>query len=410
MADTGGTSYDVSIVRRGVIPSTRETWLGEQWLGHMTGFPSIDVRSIGAGGGSIAWVDEGGLLHVGPQSAGAEPGAVCYGRGGTEPTVTDACARARLPGPRLLPRRRDAPRRRGSGTRDRPRRRRAARPVDRRGRGGGHARGDREHGAAIEELTLNQGVDPRSAVLIGGGGAAGLNAVAIARRLGMPQVVIPETGATLSAVGGLLSDLSAEFATTFVTSSQRFDYDAAGKVLAGLVSQCEAFAARAGNGSGPVSAQRRLSAEMRYPSEVWELEVPLRHERIEGPDDVEAMRQDLHAARNDVYGTHDPHAPAQIVAWRARVSCSLRTGELGRPRWVRGSDGQPERDAYFEGLGRTSVPVRYFESLAAGETVAGPVLVESPVTTVVVDPGASVERTEHGSLLITPGRPNEERT
>ena len=261
----------------------------------------------------------------------------------------------------------------------------------------------------IEELSLNQGVDPRSAVLIGGGGAAGLNAVAIARRLNMSKIVIPETGATLSAVGGLLSDLSAEFATTFVTSSQRFDYNTAGHVLAGLVSQCEAFAARAGNGSGAVRASRRLSAEMRYPSEVWELEVPLRQERIEGPADVEAMRQDLHAARHDVYGTHDPNAPAHIVAWRARVSCRLRSGELGRPLWTRGADGQAERDAYFEGLGRTSVPVRYFESLPSGEQVPGPVLVESPVTTVVVDPDASVERTERGSLLITPWRHNEER-
>ena len=90
VADTGGTSYDVSVVRRGRIPWTRETWLGRPFRGHMTGFPSVDVKSIGAGGGSIAWVDEGGLLHVGPQSAGADPGPVAYGKGGREPTVTDA--------------------------------------------------------------------------------------------------------------------------------------------------------------------------------------------------------------------------------------------------------------------------------------------------------------------------------
>jgi len=82
VADAGGTSYDVSLVRKGRIPWTRETWLGEEFAGHITGFPSIDVRSIGAGGGSIAWVDSGGLLHVGPESAGADPGPACYGRGG----------------------------------------------------------------------------------------------------------------------------------------------------------------------------------------------------------------------------------------------------------------------------------------------------------------------------------------
>jgi N-methylhydantoinase A len=90
IADTGGTTYDVSLVRRGRIPWTRETWIGEPYRGHMTGFPSVDVKSIGAGGGSIAWVDEGGMLHVGPQSAGAVPGPACYGQGGDKPTVTDA--------------------------------------------------------------------------------------------------------------------------------------------------------------------------------------------------------------------------------------------------------------------------------------------------------------------------------
>src|SRR5207248_3043310 len=85
VADTGGTSYDVSLVRRGRIPWTRETWLGEPFFGHMTGFPSVDVKSIGAGGGSIASVDEGGLLHVGPESAGSVPGPVLYGRGGGRP-------------------------------------------------------------------------------------------------------------------------------------------------------------------------------------------------------------------------------------------------------------------------------------------------------------------------------------
>ena len=83
IADTGGTSYDVSLVRKGRIPWTRETWLGPRLRGHMTGFPSVDVRSIGAGGGSIAWIEEGGMLHLGPESAGSVPGPVCYGQGGT---------------------------------------------------------------------------------------------------------------------------------------------------------------------------------------------------------------------------------------------------------------------------------------------------------------------------------------
>src|SRR5215208_4421306 len=90
VADTGGTTFDVSLVRRGAIPTTPETWIERRYRGHIVGFPSVDVRSIGSGGGSIAWVDEGGLLHVGPESAGAVPGPACYGKGGERPTVTDA--------------------------------------------------------------------------------------------------------------------------------------------------------------------------------------------------------------------------------------------------------------------------------------------------------------------------------
>lgn len=400
VADTGGTSYDVSLVRRGVIPSTRETWLGAEWTGHMTGFPSIDVRSIGAGGGSIAWVDEGGLLHVGPRSAGAQPGPVCYGRGGTEPTVTDACAVLGFIDPSYflggqMPLDVGSARE-AMGTH-------VARPL---------GLGTDEAATAvmrvvtenmvqlIEELSLNQGVDPRTAVLVGGGGAAGLNVVAIARRLGTRKVVIPDTGATLSAVGGLLSDLSAEFATTFVTSSANFAYDEVNSVLEELLARSNAFIAR--SGTDPANAQIRLFAEMRYPSEVWELEVPLRRHRFKDANDVEELRQDLHSARNEVYGTYDPNAPAHVVAWRARVSCKLRFAPLGNPTWAQRTDEQAERSAYFEGVGRVNTPIRYFEALPAGHVVPGPVIVESPITTVVVDPGSDVERTERGSLVISP--------
>ena len=90
VCDTGGTTFDVGLVSDGQINYTAETWLGGRWIGHITGIRSVDVKSIGAGGGSIAWLDPGGLLRVGPQSAGADPGPACYGRGGTLPTVTDA--------------------------------------------------------------------------------------------------------------------------------------------------------------------------------------------------------------------------------------------------------------------------------------------------------------------------------
>ena len=194
VADTGGTSYDVSLVRGGRLPWTRETWLGQRFRGHMTGFPSVDVKSIGAGGGSIARVDQGGLLHCGPKSAGSRPGPACYGTGGTAPTVTDCAlllgyidAAFFLGGAMRL----DLEAARGALEREVAKKlglgiEAAAAAV--------LSLATEKMVGAIEEITINQGIDPRSAVLIGGGGAAGLNAVAVARRLGCRTVVIPETG------------------------------------------------------------------------------------------------------------------------------------------------------------------------------------------------------------------------
>ena len=401
VADTGGTSYDVGLVRRGAIPTTRETWLGPEWMGHITGFPSIDVRSIGAGGGSIGWVDEGGFLHVGPQSAGAAPGPACYARGGTQPTVTDACLVLGYLDPDYFLG--------GAMKLDVAAATKAIQDHI------GNRLGMDAHQAAsaimqvvtenmvqlIEELSTNQGVDPRTAVLVGGGGAAGFNSVAIARRLGTSKVVIPEAGAVLSAFGALLSDLSTDFTTTFVTSSDEFDYAGANAVLQSLQDQCREFIA--GPGAAAVESRIELSAEMRYPVEVWELEVPLRVTSFSDADEVEQMRQDLHNAKKEVYGSADPSSPVTVVSWRAKVSCRLRQNDIGRPHEAHERAGMiGHRLTYFPQVGLVETPVRFFDLLQPGEKLIGPAIIESPVTTVVVDPGASVERTPLGSLLIAP--------
>lgn len=411
VADTGGTSYDVSVVRRGTIPWTRETWIGPEFHGHMTGFPSIDVQSIGAGGGSIAWIDEGGLLHVGPQSAGAVPGPVCYGRGGTEPTVTDACLVLGYLDPGYF-----------LGGAMQLDVKAAEKSVDK------HiaqplSMNVYEAASAImqvitenmvqliEEISINQGVDPRDAVLIGGGGAAGLNSVAITRRLGCPQLIIPETAAALSAFGALLSELTAEYIATFVTSSPRFDFDGVNTTISALQRKCQDFIS--GPGRGSVSSKIELFSEIRYPSEIWELDVPLRKSLYSSPDDVEQLRQDFHAVHKEVFTTIDPGSPVEMLRWRARVSCRLRKGDIGRPQ---ASDARPtkngSRNAYFPKVGMVDTTVRYLETLEPGERLVGPVIIESPVTTVVIDPGASVECTPIGSLSILPnpkaGQANKE--
>ena len=214
VADTGGTTYDISLVSRARIPWTRETWIGQPFRGHMTGFASVDVKSVGAGGGSIAWMDDGGMLHVGPKSAGAEPGPVCYGKGGTQPTVTDAAVVLGYIDPHFFL---------GGAIALDPVKARAAiethvaKPLGRSIEDAALAVIElvtENMVQAIMDITVNQGIDPAKAVLMGGGGAAGINSVLIARRLNSPSLIVPEIGAALSAAGALMSDLTQSFHAT----------------------------------------------------------------------------------------------------------------------------------------------------------------------------------------------------
>jgi N-methylhydantoinase A len=399
VADTGGTSFDVTLVRRGAIPKTRETWLGERFRGHMTGFASVDVKSIGAGGGSIAAVDAGGMLHVGPLSAGSAPGPVCYGKCGTEPTVTDAALvlgyldpQYFLGGAILL----DAP---GAAAAIE---RAVARPLGLSVEAAAAAILELATETmihAIEEITVNQGIDPTSAVLVGGGGAAGFNSVRIASRLGCARAVIPAAGATLSAAGALLSELSTEFVATSFTTSEDFDFVAVNRVLTDLESRCRSFLD--GPGTGGLDSRIEIFAEARYPHQIWEVDVPLAGYRIAGPADVDALVEGLHRAHEELFSFRDVGSPIEVVGWRARVACNLglpervRVAEDGRTGFGLGS-----RRVWFPGLGALDTPVRHLEDIALGETIAGPAIVESSFTTVVVDPGAVAARMPSGSLLI----------
>ncbi|MGD9536316.1 MAG: hydantoinase/oxoprolinase family protein [Alphaproteobacteria bacterium] len=401
IADTGGTTFDVSLVRDGRIPWTRETWIGPIYRGHMTGFPAVDVKSIGAGGGSIAWVDEGGLLHVGPRSAGAVPGPVCYGKGGTEPTVTDACVVLGWIDPAFFLG--------GAMKLDRDK---AARAISERV---GKPLGLDLHRAAasimrvatenmvhaIEDITVNQGIDPRGAVLIGGGGAAGLNAVAIVRRLGCAELLIPETGAALSAAGGLISDLRAEYSTTYYTSTAAFDAAGVNAALATLEEKCRAFIK--GPGAGSIEQIVEFTAEARYPSQIWEIEVHLRKPRFDGQADIDALREDFHKEHEQIFAIADTKSAVEVVGWRASVRCRLRDSErlaIVRPEGATAVMGK--RQVYFDDTGTVDAAVHRFEAMPHDKPVSGPAIIESSFTTVVLDPGATAVRRPSGSLAIKP--------
>ena len=402
IADTGGTTYDVSLVRRGRIPWTRETWIGEPYRGHMTGFPSVDVKSIGAGGGSVAWVDAGGMLHVGPQSAGAVPGPACYGQGGDKPTVTDAALVLGyldpaffLGGAMAL----DVEAARVALDSD------VAQPM-------GLSLEDAAAAVisiatenmvqAIMDITVNQGIDPREAMLIGGGGAAGLNSIAIARRLGCPRAIIPEVGAALSAAGAMMSDLTSQYRRTLFMPSEAFDRDAVNRLLDQLEASCQTFID--GPGAGAIESSVEFFAEARYPEQVWEIEVPIESRRFDSEADVAALVDAFHVAHQDIFAINDPESGIEAVGWTAAVRCRLRDSVSGSLVAADvGASIEGTRKAYFSGAGFVDAAVRRFETMQVGEKLAGPAIVESPFTTVVIDPGATAERRASGSLSIEPG-------
>lgn len=401
VTDAGGTTFDVSLVQRGRIPRTEESWVGPQYLGHMTGFPSVDVRSIGAGGGSIAYVDEAGLLHVGPRSAGAHPGPAAYGLGGEEPTLTDACIALGYLDPKYFLSGGVAL---DAGAAVAALEERVARPLgldvpD-------SALAVRELSittmvSAIEDLSVSQGVDPRGATLVSGGGAGGLNAVAIARQLGCERVLVPAGASTLSALGALLSELVMEFGGAVITNSDRFDFERVNRLLDSLTEDCRRF--MDGAARHALSWDLALSATARYPYQVWSLDLPIAQRSFGSMDDVREVEKAFHRLHEEIFAISDPTSSVEILGWRSRIAC--RINDTSMPLRCVSSGRSLEskvRAVTFRETGTISVPVLHSESMISEVRHLGPAVIESPFTTVVLDPGAYAWSTDLGSIVITP--------
>jgi N-methylhydantoinase A len=398
VCDTGGTSFDVSLVREGTPVFTRETWLGEAFTGHHTGLASVDVRSIGAGGGSIAWIDRGGLLRVGPRSAGADPGPACYGRGGEDPTVTDAaCVLGYLDPERFLG---------GSMRLDE-----AAAVAVMRALGESLGLEPLETAAAvltlasehmvgaIREITINQGVDPREVPLVAGGGAAGLNIAAIGRALECARILIPRTAGALSAVGGQYSDIVYEASASIYTDTSSFDFDACEQAFDSIDRQLDEFAATLGGEVRDVGRERFVEA--RYAHQVWTLELPLGDRAVRTAADVELLVSQFHALHERIFAVKDPDQRVEVLQCRGRLVARLFTPPVavGAGPAADGAE-QRTRRAFFPEHGELEVPVLDGGSLETGSRLVGPLLITEPTTTVVVPPGAALETTGLGSYVL----------
>jgi N-methylhydantoinase A len=403
VCDTGGTSFDVSLVRDGLIKFTRETWLGETFTGHITGLASVDVKSIGAGGGSIAWIDPGGLLRVGPTSAGADPGPVCYGRGGANPTVTDAAlvlgyidpdyflggrmrldaGAARIAIGKLAERLGSTPEA-------------AARAI---------IEVANEHMVgAIKDITVNQGLDPREALLVAGGGAAGLSILPIARELGCRQVLVPSTAGALSACGGQFSNIVSDFSVSKFAHTADFPYQQVNQTLAEIGAAIEKFSAGLRR-KGLERFSTEYFVEARYPYQVWELDVPIAKGRFDRPEDLAAMIEAFHNEHERVFAVKEPGQQIECLYWRGRLTAFLDNPPLRKTRAEGAKLPAPRvvQRAFFAEAGETRVPRFIGGALPPGMVVQGPAIIDEPTTTIVVYPNSSARVTELRNYLFEVG-------
>jgi N-methylhydantoinase A len=212
-------------------------------------------------------------------------------------------------------------------------------------------------------------------------------------------VVIPEVGAALSAAGALLSDLTSQVRATAFTTSSDFDRETVNRILDNLEGQCREFID--GPGRGTKSHSIEFSVEARYNHQVWEIEVPLNAGRFENDGDVERFVADFHAAHEEIFAFRDPSSIVEMVGWSATARCSLQAPGLARLKPVKSAADRRSRPAFFSGSGSIDTAVHDIASMTGGQAVQGPAIIESPFTTVVVDPGSSARLTENGNLMIS---------
>jgi N-methylhydantoinase A len=395
-ADVGGTSYDVSLVVDGKTVLRTE----HEVLGFAAKLSSVDVRSVGAGGGSIAWVDEGGLLHVGPASAGADPGPMCYGKGGDRPTVTDVAVVAGLI---------DSERFAGGEIKlnvalaeDGIDRIAAALRLDRLAAAEGILTVARNNMANVtRQILVGQGYDPRDFALLSFGGGGGLFASEVARNLDIPKVVVPNYPAEFSAWGMLSADIVGSFARSYVRPIDALDP----RLVERLFREMEADAAELmtdANIAGDLVALER-SVDARYEGQGHEVEVSLQGlDAGNGLAPALAERFDeLHEIR---YG-HRMTSGRETVTFRLRAfgrMRKLRLDDLPTDGADPGEALTNRRRVYLDGAIR-DCGVFERSRLRAGNVIAGPAIVEEPAHVTVALPDDELRVDRFGNLVVTVG-------
>lgn len=377
--DMGGTSTDISLVVDGAVAVSAERAVA----GRPLALPAVDISTVGAGGGSLAWRDSGGALRVGPRSAGASPGPACYGRGGDQPTVSDAnLLLGRLGAESPLA---------GGLTLDHDAARAA---VTRLGESLGMTALETAAGIveianlemlrAITAITVARGIDPRGHALIAFGGAGPMHAAEVAEKLGVSNVVCPASCGVLSALGMAVAGRRRDRSRSIVRPLAEIPVHELVAVSTDL-----AAAATGELALTPQDVTVATSYELRYRGQAFELAVEAPHERL-----AEAF----HAAHAERFGFEQRDAVVELVTVRVSLT-SGGTQAAGPPAaasTLAGGAPRPARDVHFAGRPHST---RVFAALPQDETISGPLLIEQAQTTIVVPPGWSA-RTHDGDVLL----------
>lgn len=389
--DVGGTSADIAVVEDGRPRSSTSAHVG----GVPLMMPVVGVTAIGAGGGSIAWVDEVGLPKVGPQSTGAHPGPACYGRGGTEATLTDAF---------LVSGFLDAERFLGGRMRlDHALAETAiARFADRLGMTP-HEAAESVVRVAVSnmyaeftKILSRAAVDPRDFALVAFGGAGPVVGALLAREVGIPTVFVPRSPGTLCALGAITTDIVSDAVRTVHARLDATDVTVLRAPYDALRTELADWLAR--HGAGSERATFILAADMRYVGQSYEIEVPVEPAWL-APGGQAALLSAFHRAHERVYGHADREAPGEIVNLRVQLRAARPRVPLGEIPVRPEARPRETRRIWLEGR---SIEARVFEraALGRGARLAGPAIVEQPDTTVLVPAGHAGEVDRFGNLFL----------
>ena len=391
--DMGGTSTDVCLIREGEPAKKSERTMG--------GFPvrtrTLDIHTIGAGGGSIAWRDAGGLLKVGPQSAGAYPGPAAYGRGGTLPTVTDANVVLGRLNPRTL-----------LGGRMTMHADAAHAVIDALAQALGVDRTKAAAGVleiinvnmmgALRVISVEQGEDPRDFTLVAFGGAGPLHAADVARTMGMRKVLVPPRPGLLSAIGLLHADVRADFSLTRLVRADASGVKALNDGFKTLNKRGAAWL----KGEGESNGSFDWFADLRYFGQNFELSLELKGERVDAQA-LAKLVEAFHRRHKDAYGYDMRAQPVEIVNLRLVVTGERRRVPAERVKLGRADPKLAvleKRRVWFQDRGFVSTPVYDRDRLPAASRILGPAVIEQMDTTTVVPPKATAKQDARGYLHI----------